>query len=290
MVVVAGGAARAGEHTCRKTKDSRDQEASGKAIKIFHGTVSKGQECERKRAAYPYCQPCEPVTGCTSEPHATQFAELHCRPTVQCGRCDGTHAVARNNSCVTYQITSAVPVKTLSRELGHERSPWASVHQAGPWRAYPTPRSSRSQTRLRSSGRGDGPRHGCVALQVTPRSAAGRPGNCAIKRMAILPASAGFKDGSDSAACSVASVNPFLSSPIGANRKASNSDPSRELEAGVLMISRSIGSSPVPGSAGRNSLCICVRNPRPRGAPARPAQCCARGHQLLGFSEQSNKA
>jgi len=123
-----------------------------------------------------------------------------------------------------------------------------------------------------------------------PRSAAGRPGNCAIKRMAILPASAGFKDGSDSAACSVASVNPFLSSPIGANRKASNSDPSRELEAGVLMISRSIGSSPVPGSAGRNSLCICVRNPRPRGAPARPAQCCARGHQLLGFSEQSNKA
>ena len=167
MVVVAGGAARAGEHTCRKTKDSRDQEASGKAIKIFHGTVSKGQECERKRAAYPYCQPCEPVTGCTSEPHATQFAELHCRPTVQCGRCDGTHAVARNNSCVTYQITSAVPVKTLSRELGHERSPWASVHQAGPWLAYSATRSSRSQTRLRLSGRGDRRRHGWVSLQVT---------------------------------------------------------------------------------------------------------------------------
>jgi hypothetical protein len=68
MVVVARGAARTSEHTCRKTKDSCDQEASGNASKIFHGTVSKGRECERKRAAYPYCQPCEPVTGRTSEP------------------------------------------------------------------------------------------------------------------------------------------------------------------------------------------------------------------------------
>jgi hypothetical protein len=47
MVVAAGGTARTSEHTCRKTKDSCDQEASGNAIKMFHGTVSKGRECER---------------------------------------------------------------------------------------------------------------------------------------------------------------------------------------------------------------------------------------------------
>jgi hypothetical protein len=37
MIVVAGGGPRTSKYTRRKTKESRDQEASGNATKISHG-------------------------------------------------------------------------------------------------------------------------------------------------------------------------------------------------------------------------------------------------------------
>ncbi len=128
-------------------------------------------------------------------------------------------------------------------------------------------------------------------------SEASRCGNCAIKPAAILAASNFVKNKSGSAASSVAnfwaatstgrparraascqgsrfmrpsndtmlSGNPFRSSPIAANRKASNSDPRRELEPTGFMISRSFVGRAVARGADEDPLRARMRNLRPRG-------------------------
>ena len=128
-----------------------------------------------------------------------------------------------------------------------------------------------------------------------------RRGNSAIRRVAIVGASAGFKHGtgssSDANFCAAASMgrlakraascqgsrsirasndtmlsgNPFRSSPIGANRKASNSDPRREFEAEGFMIPGSAASSLGADSADIGLFRARARNPYRGGIRGRPA-------------------